>query len=258
MVELHGISFAYPGQGQLLDGVSLRFPENKITAILGPNGSGKSTLLKVACRLLKPSHGCVTLSGQDIAKLRPRELAKQVALLSQSNQPPEIPVRDLVAYGRYPHQRYGHGLTRQDEEIVERAMAQVKITESRDHLVSRLSGGQQQRAYIAMALAQDTPVVFLDEPTTCLDVHICFEIMELVRSLHEAGKTVIMVLHDLSLALEYADHVILMDQGRIAAQGSPQEIISAGVLDEVFHIRTRQFSADGKPIYHFERRDAAL
>lgn len=258
MVELHGISFAYPGQGQLLDGVSLRFPENKITAILGPNGSGKSTLLKVACRLLKPSHGRVTLSGQDIAKLRPRELAKQVALLSQSNQPPEIPVRDLVVYGRYPHQRYGHGLTRQDEEIVERAMAQVKITESRDHLVSRLSGGQQQRAYIAMALAQDTPVVFLDEPTTCLDVHICFEIMELVRSLHEAGKTVIMVLHDLSLALEYADHVILMDQGRIAAQGSPQEIISAGVLDEVFHIRTRQFSADGKPIYHFERRDAAL
>lgn len=258
MVELHGISFAYPGQGQLLDGVSLRFPENKITAILGPNGSGKSTLLKVACRLLKPSHGRVTLSGQDIAKLRPRELAKQVALLSQSNQPPEIPVRDLVAYGRYPHQRYGHGLTRQDEEIVERAMAQVKITESRDHLVSRLSGGQQQRAYIAMALAQDTPVVFLDEPTTCLDVHICFEIMELVRSLHEAGKTVIMVLHDLSLALEYADHVILMDRGRIAAQGSPQEIISAGVLDEVFHIRTRQFSTDSKPIYHFERRDAAL
>ena len=258
MVELHGISFAYPGQGQLLDGVSLRFPQNKITAILGPNGSGKSTLLKVACRLLKPSHGRVTLSGQDIAKLRPRELAKQVALLSQSNQPPEIPVRDLVAYGRYPHQRYGHGLTRQDEEIVERAMVQVKIAESRDHLVSRLSGGQQQRAYIAMALAQDTPVVFLDEPTTCLDVHICFEIMELVRSLHEAGKTVIMVLHDLSLALEYADHVILMDQGRIAAQGSPQEIISAGVLDEVFHIRTRQFSADGKPIYHFERRDAAL
>lgn len=258
MVELHGISFAYPGQGQLLDGVSLRFPENKITAILGPNGSGKSTLLKVACRLLKPSHGRVTLSGQDIAKLRPRELAKQVALLSQSNQPPEILVRDLVAYGRYPHQRYGHGLTRQDEEIVERAMAQVKITESRDHLVSRLSGGQQQRAYIAMALAQDTPVVFLDEPTTCLDVHICFEIMELVRSLHEAGKTVIMVLHDLSLALEYADHVILMDRGRIAARGSPQEIISAGVLDEVFHIRTRQFSADGKPIYHFERRDAAL
>lgn len=258
MVELHGISFAYPGQGQLLDGVSLRFPENKITAILGPNGSGKSTLLKVACRLLKPSHGRVTLSGQDIAKLRPRELAKQVALLSQSNQPPEIPVHDLVAYGRYPHQRYGHGLTRQDEEIVERAMVQVKIAESRDHLVSRLSGGQQQRAYIAMALAQDTPVVFLDEPTTCLDVHICFEIMELVRSLHEAGKTVIMVLHDLSLALEYADHVILMDQGRIAAQGSPQEIISAGVLDEVFHIRTRQFSADGKPIYHFERRDAAL
>ena len=109
-----------------------------------------------------------------------------------------------------------------------------------------------------MALAQDTPVVFLDEPTTCLDVHICFEIMELVRSLHEAGKTVIMVLHDLSLALEYADHVILMDRGRIAAQGSPQEIISAGVLDEVFHIRTRQFSADGKPIYRFERRDAAL
>ena len=105
----------------------------------------------------------MTLSGQDIAKLRPRELAKQVALLSQSNQPPEIPVRDLVAYGRYPHQRYGHGLTRQDEEIVERAMAQVKITESRDHLVSRLSGGQQQRAYIAMALAQDTPVVLLDE-----------------------------------------------------------------------------------------------
>ena len=254
MIELKNICFSYPGQAPLLHDINTSFAEKKVTTILGPNGCGKSTLLQIACRLLQPSSGQILLNGQNIQQLKNKELAKQIALLSQTNRPPEITVEDLVTYGRYPHQRYGQGLSQQDHIIINHALQQVKADSYRHRMVNQLSGGQRQRAYIAMALAQDTDIIFLDEPTTYLDINIRFEIMELVRTLNQAGKTIIMVLHDLNLALEYSDTIILMNQGRIQTEGTPQEVIATGLLDEVFQIKTHIFEENGKLFYHFAQR----
>lgn len=255
MIELKHISFAYPRAELLLKDVSVSFPQGKITTILGPNGSGKSTLLKVAGGLLPIPQGEVLLKGKRIDAMKPKELARQMAMLAQSNQPPEIEVGELVSYGRYPHQRYGQGLTKEDTRYIEEAMEQVKILPYRHRLVNRLSGGERQRAYIAMALAQDTEYIFLDEPTTYLDIHIRFELMGLVRDLHRAGKTIVMVLHDLNLALEYSHHLILMEHGKIAACGSPQEIIASKALDRVFQIKTHIFVEEGNSYYYFAQKE---
>lgn len=254
MIELKNICFSYPGQAPLLHDINTSFAEKKVTTILGPNGCGKSTLLQIACRLLQPSSGQILLNGQNIQQLKNKELAKQIALLSQTNRPPEITVEDLVTYGRYPHQRYGQGLSQQDHIIINHALQQVKADSYRHRMVNQLSGGQRQRAYIAMALAQDTDIIFLDEPTTYLDINIRFEIMELVRTLNQAGKTIIMVLHDLNLALEYSDTIILMNQGRIQTEGTPQQVIATGLLDKVFQIKTHIFEENGRLFYHFAQR----
>lgn len=254
MIELQQIYFSYPNQPPLLQNINAVFHEKKITAILGPNGCGKSTLLKIACRLLQPSSGQVLLRGQNIRQMKTKELARQIALLSQTNHPPEIAVEDLVAYGRYPHQRYGQGLTQQDRIIINHALQQVKADSYRQRMVNQLSGGQRQRTYIAMALAQDTDIIFLDEPTTYLDINIRFEIMDLIRTLNQAGKTIVMVLHDLNLALEYSDHIILMNQGQLQTQGTPQTVIASGLLDTVFQIQTHVFEKDKQCFYHFTKR----
>ncbi len=253
MIKLENVSYTYPGHAHLLQNITTSFEEYKITSILGPNGCGKSTLLKVICRLLQPSSGKVFLRGQDVHKMKNKEFAQQVALLSQINHPPEILVEDLVAYGRYPHQKYGQGLLPQDHQIITQALEQVKATEYRNRMLHRLSGGQRQRAYIAMALAQNTDIIFLDEPTTYLDINIRFEIMELIRTLNEAGKTIIMVLHDLNLALEYSDHIILMNDGKIVNEGTPQQIIKSGDIDRVFDITTRVFQENNETFYHFTK-----
>lgn len=253
MIELKEISYAYYAQEPVLSDVSARFPAGKITAILGPNGSGKSTLMKIACRLLRPSGGKVLLEGCDTAGMKQREIARRMARLGQNNQPPAITVRDLVSYGRYPHQRAIQGLNEEDERRIDLALAQVKMEEYQDRMVNALSGGQQQRAYIAMALAQDAEIVFLDEPTSSLDISVRFEIMELIRELNSAGKTIVMVLHDLDLALEYADYLILLERGKVIRTGSPQELIACGMLDRVFDIRTHIIEEKGTQFYHFSR-----
>ena len=253
MIKLENVCYSYPGQPNLLQNITTSFEEYKVTSILGPNGCGKSTLLKVICRLLQPSSGKVLLRGEDVHGMKNKELAKQMALLSQTNHPPEITVEDLVAYGRYPHQKYGQGLMPQDKQIIDQALRYVKAEEYRHRMVNRLSGGQRQRAYIAMALAQDTDIIFLDEPTTYLDINIRFDIMELIRSLNEAGKTIIMVLHDLNLALEYSDHIILMDNGMIQTEGTPQQVIKSGEIDRIFNIRTHMFKEGTQTFYHFSK-----
>ncbi len=253
MIELQNVSYSYPGQANLLQNISTCFEEKKVTSILGPNGCGKSTLLKVICRLLQPSSGSVLLRGNDVHTMKNKEFAKQVALLSQTNHPPEITVEDLVAYGRYPHQKYGQGLSQQDKVVINHALNRVKVDDYRTRMVNRLSGGQRQRAYIAMALAQDTDIIFLDEPTTYLDINIRFEIMELIRSLNQAGKTIIMVLHDLNLALEYSDHIILMENGQIQTEGTPQQVIQSGEIDRIFNIKTHLFHEGDQTFYHFSK-----
>ena len=253
MIELKGISFAYPGQAHALCDVSVQFPAGKVTTILGPNGSGKSTLLKAACRLLKPSSGQVLFDGQDIWSMKQKELAKCVARLGQSNQPPAVTVRDLVSYGRYPHQKTMQVLSQEDQRCIDQAIAQVKMEAWQGRMVNELSGGQQQRAYMAMALAQDTQLLFLDEPTASLDISVRFEIMDLIRQLNAAGKTIVMVLHDLELALEYSDHLILLEQGKVIYTGSPQELIASGTLDRVFDIRTHVIEEKGTTFFHFSK-----
>jgi len=162
-------------------------------------------------------------------------------------------VRDLVYYGRYPHQSCMHGLSKEDERCIDRALTQVKMEAYQERMVNALSGGQQQRAYIAMALAQDAQALFLDEPTASLDINVRFEIMDLIRELNQGGKTIVMVLHDLELALEYSDHIILLEQGRLVCAGTPRELIANGHLDRVFDIRTRVIEEKGTQFYHFSK-----
>lgn len=176
--------------------------------------------MKIANRLLRPSSGEALLLGRDIADMSPKTLAKHIARLGQGNQPPAVTVRDLVSYGRYPHQSCMHGLSKEDERCIDRALTQVKMEAYQERMVNALSGGQQQRAYIAMALAQDAQALFLDEPTASLDINVRFEIMDLIRELNQSGKMIVMVLHDLELALEYSDHIILLEQGRLVCAGT--------------------------------------
>lgn len=246
MLELRNVSFGYPGREKLLEGITLTFPQKQITTILGPNGSGKSTLLKISGSLLKPSSGEILLNGENINRMKPREVAAKVAILAQSMHPPEMEVEELVAFGRYPYRKYGQNLTKEDQKRIEEAMAQVGILAYRHRLVSRLSGGERQRAYIAMALAQDTDLIFLDEPTTYLDIHIRFSLMDLIQELNRMGKTIVMVLHDLNLALEYSHKLILMEEGKIVKTGSSEELIASKELDRVFRIKTRIFTEEEK------------
>lgn len=254
MIELKNITFAYPSQTSLINDVSVGFEKGTITTLLGPNGSGKSTLLQLMAGILKPQKGQVLLNGQNIRALKPKAFAKERTLLSQNHHPPEITVEELVAYGRYPHQDRGGHLSATDKAIIERAMTETGVSDLRTRIVSRLSGGQRQCAYIAMALAQDTPLVLLDEPTTYLDISVRFEVMEMVQRLNEQGKTIVMVLHDLDLALRYSQRIVVLQKGHLLAQGSPDDIVKNGHLDQAFGIQTHTVQQDGITTYHFMPR----
>ena len=208
----------------------------RLTAVIGPNGCGKSTLLKCLAGLLKPSDGMIFLDNHPLHCLPERERAKLISYLPQSRAIPEISVRQLVSHGRYPHLRWGQNLSPSDHEIIGRALARTELLPCADRAVSQLSGGERQRAYLAMMLAQQTPAMLLDEPTTYLDLSAQFSLMDLMRDLCSEGRCAVVVLHDLALALEYADDVLLMQNGRLIAQGSPDEIYRSGALANVFGI----------------------
>lgn len=222
-----------------------------ITTIIGPNGCGKSTLLRALARLLKPSVGSVLLDGQMIHHLPSREVARRLGLLHQQPTPPDgITVEDLVRRGRYPHQSFLQPPSRTDNEAVERALVMTGITELRRRTVDRLSGGQRQRAWMAMALAQETPLLLLDEPTTFLDVAHQLEILELVKRLNaEEGRTIVMVLHDVNEAARASDYMIAMKDGRIVREGTPDEIVEPGVLYELYGVECDIYThpEDGRP-----------
>jgi len=215
--------------------LTVAIPDKSFTVIVGPNACGKSTLLRALSRLLRPSAGQVLLDGKAISSYKAKEAARIVGLLPQSSIAPDgITVVDLVARGRYPHQ----GLIRQwsatDEAAVAAAMAATGITDLRERHVDELSGGQRQRVWAAMALAQETPILLLDEPTTFLDIAHQIDLLDLFADLHEAGNTLIAVLHDLNHAARYATHLIAMKDGRVVAQGPPAEIVTAELVHRVF------------------------
>lgn len=222
----------------VLGDLDMRIPRGKITVIIGPNGCGKSTLLKAAGRILKPKNGFVYLNGDDIQKLPTREAARRMAILPQSPQAPSgLTVGDLVSYGRFPYQR-GFGKLKPDEKkIIAWALEVTKLTEYETTAVDNLSGGQRQRVWIAMALAQGTELILLDEPTTYLDLSYQLEILELLYRLNrEQGRTIVMVLHDLNLAARFADYMIALRGGAIIRHGPPEAVITPEVLRETFGI----------------------
>lgn len=232
-----GVTVGY-GARTVIDDLDVAIPPGVITTIIGPNGCGKSTLLRTLTRLLKPAKGTVVLDGEDIVKLKTRDVAKKLGLLPQAPVAPEgLTVADLVARGRHPHQSWLRQWSSDDADVVERALAMTGVSDLADRPVDSLSGGQRQRVWISMTLAQGTDLLLLDEPTTYLDLAHAIDVLDLVDDLHESGCTVVMVLHDLNLATRYSDNLIVMRAGSILAQGHPRDVITAELLDEAFELR---------------------
>jgi iron complex transport system ATP-binding protein len=238
-LRTHALTTGY-GERKVVEDLDLVVPDGSFTVIVGPNGCGKSTLLRSLARLIKPQSGTITLDGVDIATVRTKELARQVGLLPQTSVAPEgITVVDLVTRGRHPHQGMLRRWSRQDEEAVRAALERTRLTELSGRVVDELSGGQRQRVWIAMALAQETPMLLLDEPTTYLDIAHQIDVLDLCTSLHREGRTLVAVLHDLNQAARYATHLVAMRDGRIVAHGAPGDIVTAELVHEVFGVHAR-------------------
>ena len=220
----------------VVDDLSLSIPDGKVTAIVGANACGKSTLLRALARLLRPTSGRVLLDGEEIHRVKTKEVARRLGLLPQSSTcPPGILVADLVARGRSPHQRLLQQWSVTDEDTVRDALIATETLDLADRPIDELSGGQRQRVWIAMALAQATPLLLLDEPTTFLDIAHQIDVLDLVADLNQTRQTtVVMVLHDLNQACRYADHIVAMRDGRIVADGQPTEVITSELVEEVF------------------------
>ncbi|RCX00521.1 ABC transporter ATP-binding protein [Marinomonas foliarum] len=234
-LSTHSVALGYD-QTIITDNLSIDIPEGKFSIIVGPNGCGKSTLLRALSRLLPPKSGQVRLNSQDIHALPTREVAKILGLLPQSAIAPDgIKVVDLVARGRFPHQKWFQPWREQDQIAVESAMKATGIMEFAQHHVDQLSGGQKQRVWVAMALAQETPLLLLDEPTTYLDIAHQIELMDLFQDLNrQQGHTMVAVLHDLNHACRYADNLIAMKEGKIITSGAPKDIVTEALIEDVF------------------------
>ncbi|MET3602063.1 ABC transporter ATP-binding protein [Martelella mangrovi] len=230
-------TLAYDGR-IIAENLSLDVPEGSFTTIIGPNACGKSTLLRAMAGLLSPSTGQIILDGKDIARMVPRDIARRLGLLPQTAIAPEgIIVSELVARGRYVHQRLLRQWSTGDARAVAEAMALTNVGDLAERRVEHLSGGQRQRVWIAMVLAQDTPVILLDEPTTYLDITHQIEVLNLLHALNVSGRTVVAVLHDLNHAARYASHIVAMKAGKIIAAGAPDDVITAETVHEVFGLR---------------------
>ncbi|MGW3581899.1 ABC transporter ATP-binding protein [Streptomyces rubiginosohelvolus] len=237
-LRAEGLHLGYDDRA-VVSGLDLAVPPGRITAIVGANACGKSTLLRALARLLAPRDGAVSLDGRALHSIPTRELAQQLGILPQSPVAPDgLTVIDLVNRGRSPHQTWWRQWTKADEQAVHDALAATGTTDLADRAVDELSGGQRQRAWIAMAVAQGTPVLLLDEPTTYLDLAHQIDVLDLVVDLNRReGRTIVMVLHDLNQACRYADHVIAMKKGAIVAEGAPADVITAEKVEDVFGLR---------------------
>nr|WP_034605104.1 ABC transporter ATP-binding protein [Cellulosimicrobium composti] len=235
-----GITVGYDDR-VIARGLDVSIPDGSFTVIVGPNACGKSTLLRALSRLLKPSRGQVVLDGRSISSIPAKEVARRLGLLPQSSIAPEgITVADLVARGRYPHQTLLRQWSREDEAAVLGALAATGTTGLADRLVDELSGGQRQRVWVAMVLAQETPILLLDEPTTFLDIAHQIELLELCTDLNrDRGHTLVAVLHDLNHACRYATHLIAMKDGAIVAEGAPGDVVTAALVEDVFGLPCR-------------------
>ncbi|WP_219834843.1 ABC transporter ATP-binding protein [Paenibacillus sp. R14(2021)] len=237
VINTKNLTLSY-GSRPVLSNLDLSIPEAKITVFIGSNGCGKSTLLRSLARLLKPQEGSIILDGSDIAKLSSKEVARRLAILPQGPVAPEgLTVQQLVKQGRYPYQSFLQQWSAEDERLVKRALEATHMDPFAVRTVDSLSGGQRQRAWIAMTLAQNTPTILLDEPTTYLDMTHQIEILDLLYDLNEQeNRTIVMVLHDINLACRYAHHLVAVKDGQIYAQGEPERIVSEPFIRDVFHM----------------------
>ncbi|MBP0953145.1 Fe(3+) dicitrate ABC transporter ATP-binding protein FecE [Pseudomonas alliivorans] len=244
------------GATRIVQDLSFSPPPGKVTALIGPNGCGKSTLLKAFARILTPQSGSLSLDGKAYRDLSARDLARKVAFLPQVLPIPEgVSVRQLVAYGRSPHNSLWGRLSGADQHSVEQALQRMELETLAHRPLSDLSGGQRQRAWLAMILAQDAAIVLLDEPTTYLDISHQVELLDLMRALSAEGKTVITVLHDINQACRYADHLAVMQAGRLVASGAPGDVLNAELVCRVFDVQVQimQEPVAGTPMCIVER-----
>lgn len=239
-LSTHRLTLAYEGKPIVQD-LDLEIPPGKITTFVGANGCGKSTLLRGLARLLKPRAGTVCLDGVEISRRSTKAVARRLGLLPQGPvAPADLTVRDLVAQGRYPHQNWLQQWSQEDEQMVTRALVTTGMMPFADRALDALSGGQRQRVWIAMALAQDTEILLLDEPTTFLDLAHQIEVLDLLDELNQTeGRTIVMVLHDLNQACRYADYLVAIREGQIYAQGEPKQVMTEAMVREVFQLECR-------------------
>lgn len=247
--DIKGLTFSY-GTNEVIKGLDLSIKQGKVTTLIGANGCGKSTLFNLITKNLRPNSGEIRLEGKDISQVKLKDFARQVAIVHQYNTAPaDISVEKLVAFGRTPYHGFGSlSNSEEDEEKIMRALEITNTEKLKDKAVAQLSGGQKQRVWIAMALAQDTKILFLDEPTTYLDIRYQLQILKLVRKLNEEyGMTVIMVLHDINQSLYYSDEIVAMKDGRITAQGKPEEIITSELIKNVYDVELGISAVNGRP-----------
>lgn len=232
----------------VVDQIDFEIPKGKVLALIGPNGAGKSTVLGMVSRLIQKDDGDVTFEGKDIGQWKSKELAKKLAILTQHNYiQMKLTVSELVAFGRFPYS--GSHLSKEDEEIIDKAISYMELDEYKDCYLDELSGGQCQRAYIAMVIAQDTEYVFLDEPTNNLDIYHATKMMQMVRRLcDELGKTVVLVLHEINYAAFYCDYICALVDGKIAKYGTVEEVMKKDILSDIYKVDFEMLKIDGKPL----------
>lgn len=251
MLKIEGLCVGYSDKNVLKD-VSFSIPAGKVTVLLGPNGCGKSTLLKALCGIVPISSGEILLNQEKILKLPLQLRAQKIAYLSQNRQVPDITVERMVLHGRFPYLSYPRRYRSADLEAAHKAMEQMELEALKNVPLKQLSGGQRQKVYIAAALAQDTEVMLLDEPTTFLDVSHQLQMITQAKSLAAEGRHVLMVIHDLGHALSIADQIVLLQEGRVVSSGSTEDAFESGKLDDVFGIRMQRIMTDKGWHYYYE------
>lgn len=246
-MNIQELTKKYDGK-TVVDSVSFEIPKGKVLSLIGPNGAGKSTVMGMISRLIARDEGLVDFHGKDIGKWKSRELSKKLAILTQSNQiQMKLTVQELVAFGRFPYS--GNRITKEDQKIIDQAIAYMELEEMRDRFIDELSGGQRQRAMIAMVIAQDTDYVLLDEPTNNLDIYHAANMMKIVRRLcDELGKTVVLVLHEINYAAFYSDYICAFVDGRIAKFGTVEEVMTKENLSEIYQVDFEIQMVKGRPL----------
>jgi len=251
MLKIQHLHAGY-GKTEILHDINLTAEKGTITTILGCNGSGKSTLLKSIVKAI-PYEGQIWVSGMDSKKLSSQELAQQVAYLSQGKNVPDISVGRMVLHGRFPYLSYPRRYRKEDYEIAQEAMKQMDIAALSEQPMAELSGGMRQKVYLAMALAQQAPVIVMDEPTTYLDIGQQLKFAQLARQLADSGKTVLLVLHDILMALQLSDQILVLEKGRITEQGTAQSILDSKVLERIYDVRIGFVDGEKGRQYYYER-----